>query len=141
MTMNRKLKKALAASAAAAMGATIAVAVSAGPAQAICHGRGGGTTAHGLNEYGQVVAWERNVSGTCDQDGIYNGQLRDPLTDGYAARVRYRDGSYNAIVAYASTNAWVDYRFYDQTGNRSAGVQVYAGPGTRPTYYLDTWGY
>jgi hypothetical protein len=140
MTMKSTMKRALAATAAAAVGAVAAVAVAAAPAQATCLGRTE-AIAWQTNANGHFIAWERPIAGTCDGDGIYNGQLRDGRNDGYAARVRYRDGSFNAVVAYASTDTWVNYRFYDQTGNSRAEFQLYSNPATNPSYWQDNWGY
>lgn len=126
--------------AASAVGFVATFAIAAAPAEAVCYGRGDGATLTRTYN-GHVVAVERQASGTCDGDNIYNGQLRDPYTDGYSARARYNDQGYNAIVAYASSNTWVDYRFYDQDGNSFAEIQIYSSPASRPSYYINTWGY
>lgn len=130
--MKRELHRMLAASAAAAAGLLITLVTAGSPAEAAC--KGSDHTIVTTKTGGVPVAQERAVWGTCDGDGIYNGLIRDMREDGYAARIRYRDGSFNAIVAYASTGAWEDYRFYDQTGNNSAGYQLYANPAQRPDW-------
>jgi hypothetical protein len=138
--MRVNLKRSLAAAAASAACLVTALTVTAAPAEAICKGIGLPSAAQSyVND--RLVAVEGAQSGTCDGDGIYNGYIIDPRTDGYAARIRYSDGSYNAIVAYASSGTPVNYRFYDQTGNTSAKFQLYANPAHRPTYWADTWGY
>ena len=89
--MRTTVKRAATGAIAAVVGSLAAIVVAAAPAEAYCAGYGNGQT---LSVYygGHVVAQERQVVGTCDRDGIYNGQLRDTREDGYAAKVWYLDG-------------------------------------------------
>jgi hypothetical protein len=124
------VKRVLAATAASAVGILGALVVAASPAEAICQGVGHGVTM--TNYYnGHLVAQERWVTGTCDNDDVYVGELRDPYNDGYAARARFKDGSYNGIVAYSSGD-WNRFTVYDQTGDSYAHMQIYSSPASRP---------
>jgi hypothetical protein len=139
-TMRTTAKRVATGAIAAVVGSLAAVVVAAAPAEAYCAGQGNGQT---LSVYygGHLVAQERQVVGTCDGDGVYNGELRDTRDDGYAARAWYVDGSFQGIVKYAYTSDWVNYTFYDQNGNSSAGIQVWSRPETKPEIPASTWGY
>lgn len=128
--MSTTLKRIAAGAAASIVGALTVSVVTAAPAEAVCYGRNSGT-AIGNYVNGRIIATERHQTGTCDGDDVYNGQLQDNYNDGYAARVWYKDGSYDGVVAYASTTAWVGYRFYDQNGDSYSIMSIYAGPGTK----------
>lgn len=122
------------------IGALAAIVVAASPAEAICKGKGGGEW-FGYMYNGHMVAEERHVRGTCDGDNVYNGQLADPYNDGYAARARYRDTNFEQVVVYATSSSWTNYRFYDQTGNSYAKMQIYSSPASRPSWWTPTWGF
>ena len=131
--MTRRVLAATAASAVSVLGTLL---VSAAPAEAICEGKHNGTT---ITEYygGHAVAQERQVTGTCDGNGVYSGQLRDMRDDGYAARARYEDAQYEGIVA-TSGGGWKDYRYTDKSTDGTASyayVQIYSSPASRP----DAW--
>lgn len=138
MSIRRSAKRVLAAAVTAGLGALAAVVV-ATPAEAFCEGRGGGYT-YTRHYNGHAIAQERQISGTCDQDGIYNGQLRDLYTDGYAARVWYWDGDFKGDYAYSS-GGWVNYRWYDQDGDYGAIVELYSTPGSKGWTEGGSWGY
>ena len=133
-TRKTTARRVMAATAASAVGLLAVPVVAASPAAAFCYAQGDGRSMN-YQYNGHIVARERAISGTCDGDEIYNGQLADPYNDGYAARARFKDGSYNGIAGYATTSAWNSYRFYDQTGDSTAYFQVYSSPASRPSYW------
>ncbi|MEU6248017.1 hypothetical protein [Glycomyces sp. NPDC047010] len=138
--MRSAVKRAATGALAVLAGTLTAVVVAAAPADARCLGQGNGNTMQ-VRYNGITIAQERQASGTCDGDGIYNGQVRDLREDGYAAQVVYVDGSYQGLVATATTSTWKNYRFYDQTGNNSAGIIFWSRPETRPEIPASTYGY
>ena len=140
LIMRTNVKRAAAGLAASAIGVLAAFVVTASPAEAICRGVGDGATLTRTYN-GHVVAEERQVTGTCDSDNIYNGQLRDPYTDGYAAQARYVDGSFDEVMAIARTTSWVTYQFRDRNGNSYTLLEIYSSPASRPATLSGSWGY
>jgi hypothetical protein len=139
-TKRTAFKRVIATTAAAAVGVLSVFVVASAPAEATC-GRGGVGITITRNYNGHAVAQERNIAGTCDGDGIYNGQLRDPYNDGYAARAWYEDLPYEGIVVYSS-GTWKNYRFYEQNnngGSSAAILQIYSSPMSRPNFWWGTY--
>jgi hypothetical protein len=137
-------KRALAATAASAVALLGSLLVSAAPAEAACRGVGNGFTI--THYHGDIaVAQERQVTGTCDGNGYYTGELRDVHpSDGYSAKVRYKEGDFNAIVFTTTSSTWQRYTYTEKTpdtGLSYASMQVYTDPNRRPDLYTMTYGF
>lgn len=119
-------------------GVLAALVVTASPAEAMCINGQSETLSHHYN--GHIVAQERITSGTCNGNGTYTGQLKDTYTDGYSAAVRFKDGSFNEVVAYSSGD-WKTYTFTDKNGGSAASMMIYSSPDSRPDWWYATSGY
>lgn len=134
----------LAATAASAVALLGTLLISAAPAEAACQGRASGFT---ITHYqgGVAVAQERQVVGTCDGNGVYHGQLRDLRPgDGYSAKVRFKEGDFNAVVFTTTSSTWQNYTYTEKTPDSAesyASVQVYADPAHRPDIYTPNYGF
>ncbi|GAA1680594.1 hypothetical protein GCM10009830_29560 [Glycomyces endophyticus] len=134
----------LALAAASAFAALGTVLVSSAPAEAACNGQANGYTItryHGST----AVAQERQVTGTCDGNGYYSGQLRDMVQgDGFTAKVRFKEGSFNEVVFLTGSITWQGYTYTEKTPDSAtsyASMQVYTDPDRRPDLYSVNTGF
>jgi hypothetical protein len=137
-------KRVLAATAASAVALLGSLLVSAAPAEAACQGVGGGFTI--THYHGSIaVAQERQVTGTCDDNGYYSGELRDVHPDdGYSAKVRYKEEDFDSVVFTTTSSTWQRYTYVEKTPDAQtsyASMQVYTDPNRRPELYTPTYGF
>ena len=65
-------------------------------------------------------------SATCNNDGIYAGEVGDFLNDGSCVWVQFIEwgtGTYTQQTS-CSTTTWASYLWYDQTGNTDALIRL-----------------
>ena len=137
------VKRVIATASASAVAVVGTMLISAAPAEAVCQGDTGVTIT--ARENGVAVAQERRVSGTCDGNRLYTGELRDLRTgDGYSAKVRFKEGDFNAVVFTNTSSSWREYTYREREhdgGQSYASVQVYANPAHRPNLYTPNYGF
>lgn len=140
------VKRVIATASAASVAVVGTLLISAAPAEALCRNDSGLTVT--TRENGVPVAQEREVDGTCDGNRYYTGELRDLRTgdssDGYSAKIRYKDGDFNEVVFTNTTSSWREYTYREKEhdgGVSYASVQVYANPALRPNLYTPTYGF
>ena len=88
--------------------------IEAAPVEAYCPwgGTGGGLIPAG--GWGQ----EWSISGTCDWDNVYHGNLLDAVDDGSCVWSEFIDDGVWNIQAYAcTTGVWSDYWKFDRNGD------------------------
>ncbi|MDN3239110.1 hypothetical protein [Glycomyces tritici] len=137
------VKRVIATASASAVAVVGTMLISAAPAEAACQGDNAHTITH--YENGVAVAQERRVSGTCDGNGVYTGELRDLRpADGYSAKVRYKEGDFNEVVFSTMSSSWQRYTYREKTpdtGTPYASMQVYANAAHRPDIYTPNYGF
>ena len=94
--------------------------VTATPAQARCNGVGNPVTMVLRNNAGLAIARERPISGVCDNNNVYGGDLQDSLTDGSCAFLDiydYNGGErYNLGVVECVTGDWERFGYFERDG-------------------------
>jgi hypothetical protein len=138
------VKRVIATASASAVAVVGTLLISAAPAEAVCQGINEGVTVT-ARVNGIATAQERESAGTCDGNRFYTGELRDLRTgDGYSAKVRFKEGDYNAVVATNTSGSWREYTYREREndgGQSYASVQVYANPAHRPDLYTPNHGF
>jgi hypothetical protein len=107
-----------------------------------CLGQGEGREIQIRDGQGRLRAREWQVSGTCNGDGTYRGNVADTFQDGACATVRFRDAGIVSTqgIDCSADNGPVEYVFNDRNGNRDADMQLCVD-GIACTPWLNIWGY
>lgn len=91
-----------------------------------CNGQGNGGEITIRDPQNRLRAREWQVSGTCNGDGTYRGNVADTFEDGRCATARFRDAGVVSTQGIDCTadNGPVEYVFNDRNGDRSAYIQL-----------------
>lgn len=119
---------------------TVGLQIALSPsAEARCGGVG--TPQNHIIVHGSVNRGEETVQnlGTCDNDGIYLGRLKDLVTDGSCVWAEYFDPNQSTPVTACTTGVYVNYTWFDQNGNSSANYRLCYNPAC--TAIFGTTGY
>jgi hypothetical protein len=91
-----------------------------------CNGQDNGGEIRLFDPQGRLRAREWQVSGTCNGDGTYRGNVADTFLDGQCATARFRDAGVVSTqgIDCSADNGPVEYVFNDRNGDRSAQIQL-----------------
>ena len=125
------------------------------PAEARCTGVNNPVYSWFAQVPGSVSASETPAAGTCNGNNIYTGVLKDEKTDGWCARVRFRETglpwiTYGEVCGNGNTDR---FEYHDQHLNNSRAYQqfclyretnpdqFFCGWGNEPDGFATNWGF